>query len=225
MAVLSRRQPPLAEHRAHLREYLRKIALPFQSDAGSIVRERLADEREEELIRPSLALWACTACGGNERFAAPIAAAIYLFQRSMQLHDELAEGRGSARWGLGQSLNAGDALYAIAFRTLAENVGDPRRRLAAARLVARAVLEAIEERPGAMTSAALAAGAIVAGAPESVRCRLSRIGRLLAGISKAGEAKRTRARAERAVRALGRCRVDAPHQAAFEEFVAYLLDA
>ena len=225
MALLSRRQPPLNEHRAQLREYLRRIALPFESDAGSIVRERLAGEHEDELVRPSLALWACAACGGEARAAVPIAASIYLFERSMRLHDELAADRELARWGLGQSLNAGDALYAIAFRTLVENVGAPDRRLVAARVVARAVLEAIEGGSGAMTSAALAAGAIVAGAPETVWRRFARAGRLLAGITKTTGAARARKRGERAVCAIERWGVAAHHQAAFEELVAYLLDA
>jgi hypothetical protein len=221
MALLSARQPPLGEHRALLREYLRKIALPFESDAGSIVRERLASEREEALLTPSLALWACSACGGDVRAAVPIGSAIYLFERSMQLHDELTEDPELARWGLGQSLNAGDALYAIAFRTLAENVADSQRRLAAARLVARAVLAAIEGRAGVMTSAALAAGALAAGADEKIRLRLARVGRLLAGTATAADAQRVGRIARRAADAIERCGIDAAHRTALGEFVAY----
>jgi geranylgeranyl pyrophosphate synthase len=224
MALTSPRYPPLGEHRAHVREYLREIALPFESVAGTIVREQLAAEREAALLDPSLALWACAACGGPVPAAVPIAAAVALFESSMRLHDESAEARAPAHWGLGQSLNAGDALYAVAFRTLAENVVDPPRRLAAARTLARAVLEAIEGRLGAMQSGALAAGAIVAGAPVARVRALARTGRLLAGIERTRGTQRAARIGQRAISAIERCGIDAPHRAAFEELVAYLLD-
>jgi hypothetical protein len=224
MALISSRYPPLGEHRARVREYLREIVLPFDSLAGTIVREQLAAEREAALLRPSLALWACAACGGPIPAAVPIAAAIALFESSMRLHDASAEDRAPAQWGLGQSLNAGDALYAVAFRTLAENVVDPQRRLAAARTLARAVLEAIEGRLGAMESGALAAGAIVAGAPNRRARGLARAGRLLAGIERARGTPRAARIGELANLTIERCSVDAPHRAAFEELVVYLLE-
>jgi hypothetical protein len=223
MTLISRRHPPLGEHRAQVREYLRDIALPFESVAGTIVREQLASEREAELLRPSLAIWACVACGGSARGGLPVAAAIALFEGSARLHDQSAEDVRT-RWGLGQSLNAGDALYAVAFRTLAENIVDPPRRLAAARTLARAVLGAIEGRLGAMESGALAAGAFVAGASRARATRLARAGRLLAGISWAAAAPRARRAGESALLAVERCGIDALHRAALEELVAYLLD-
>jgi hypothetical protein len=224
MALLSKRQPPLGEHRALVREYLRSIALPFESVAGAIVRERFTSEREEELLLPSLALWASVACGGDATAAVPIAASVSLFERSMRLHGELAEDGAPARWGLGQSLNAGDALYAIAFRTLAEDAAQPERRLAAARLVARAVLETIEGRTGAIPAATLAAGALVAGAPGRVRGHFARAGRLLAGIRSSHDSEWTQRLAQRALSAIDRGGVVAKDRTAFEDVVAYLCE-
>lgn len=195
-------EAPLGEHRALVRQYLRGLDLPFESVAGTIVRERLATEVEEDLLRSSLVLWACAACNGDVADAVPVAASFHLFDRFMRLHDELVEGRSVADFGLGQSLNAGDALYALAFSALADGVIDAPRRLAAANLVGRAVLDAIEgrnvdlgragddgllsqvrslrRRIAALTGAALGSGAIIAGAPETVVRGFIRAGYLLA---------------------------------------------
>jgi geranylgeranyl diphosphate synthase type I len=134
-----------------------------------------------------LLLWACAANGGDIADALPVAAAFDLFDRFMLLHDELADGSAEpiARWGLGQSLNAGDALYALGFRMLASDVGHPERRLEAARIAGEAVLEAIEGRETAMegrcalTGAALQAGAVIGGARGEVALAFARAGRAL----------------------------------------------
>ncbi|HVA33283.1 MAG TPA: hypothetical protein VNG31_03985, partial [Candidatus Baltobacteraceae bacterium] len=246
MSLVSQSPPPLGEHRACVREYLREIALPFESVAGEIVRERLACELEDDLLRPSLALYACSACGGDVRDALPVAASFYMFDRFVQMHDELVEDRYSARWGLGQSLNAGDALYALGFRTLAEGAIDAPRRLAAAGVVGRAVLEAIEGRnvdlergvPGrpdgllvkarslrrrsaALTAAALCAGSLIAGAPEVSQRAFGRAGRLLAAVGAIGNRELARRLGEKTMSVIRRCVGDAAHQAAFEEAVLY----
>jgi geranylgeranyl pyrophosphate synthase len=198
----------LADRRARVLEYLRGIALPFTSVAGTIVSECLSASQDRDLLRPSLVLWAVEACGGPTPDALPVAAALALFERFMVLHDELVEPQAKAssvaRWGLGQSLNAGDALYALALRTLADDVGDPARRLAVATLVSRTVLEAIEgrtidversargasnglfaqmrsvrRRSAALTGAALKAGAMLAGSSERTARGFDRAGRLL----------------------------------------------
>lgn len=205
---------PLNEHRARVLDYLRGITTPFTSVAGAIIAERLPADDIHDLLRPSLVLWACVVCDGNVADAVPVAAAFDFFDRFMLLHDELVEGRASTieRWGLGQSLNAGDALYSLALRTLAEDVIDAPRRLEVAAFVARAVLEAVEgrnvdvgrstrgehdslfarvrslrRRSAALSGAALQAGATIAGAPSAVRRSFDRAGRLLdaAGIAAA----------------------------------------
>jgi hypothetical protein len=174
---------PLSDHRASLQRYLTAIVASFDSVAGSIIAERLAGRYARDPVRAALVLWACAAeDGGEGADALPVAAAFDLFDRFMLLHDELADGSAEtiARWGLGQSLNAGDALYALAFHSLAIEVRSPARRLEAARLAGEAVLRAIEGPPragrAALTGAALRAGAVVGGAGGDCTLRYERAG-------------------------------------------------
>jgi geranylgeranyl diphosphate synthase type I len=187
--------------------------------------------------------------------ALPVAAAVDLFDRFMWLHDELVAGTSDgdaaslvARWGLGQSLNAGDALYALALRTLAQDVIDVERRSAVASSLGRAVLEAIEgrtsdverevrgERDGllqrvrsirrrgaTLTGAAMAAGAIVAGAGEPVVRGFERAGRLLAVASTSGDRVLCRRIAAKAAAAVDRCEVESEPARAFHEVVDYVV--
>lgn len=178
---------PLRDHRACLQEHLRGIVVATDSVAGRIIEERLGAQSASDRVRAGLVLWACGAAGGNVVDAVPVAAAFDLFDRFLLLHDELANDSATtvARWGLGQSLNAGDALYALAFRSLASDVSNPKPRLETARRVAEAVLRAIEAgnddaRDAALTGAALQAGAVIAGAPEEVTRAFVEAGRLLA---------------------------------------------
>jgi hypothetical protein len=177
---------PLRDQRALLTEYLRGIAFPGGSVAGEIIEERLPDGYVRDPIRPALVLWACDAADGDLSDALPVAAAFDLFDRFLVLHAELTDESAAAvaRWGLGQSLNAGDAFYALAFHTLASGVANAQRRLEAARLVAQAILEAIDEtdetrRRALLTAAALRAGAVVAGASEATARGFAEAGRLL----------------------------------------------
>ena len=177
----------LAAYRGALQAYCNGVEFAFDSVAGEIIAQRKPARYAGDSLRPLLVLWACDANGGDLTDALPVAAAFDLFDRFMLLHDELADDRAEsvARWGLGQSLNAGDALYAVGFRCLANDVVDPQRRLLAAQIVAEAVLAAVgarcNERKGEaeLTGAALHAGAVVAGAaPE--RCEaFARAGRVL----------------------------------------------
>ncbi len=188
---------PLSAHRASLERYLSEIVVPFDSVAGRIIAERLPIRYARDPVRPCLLLWACSATGGDTADALPVAAAFDLFDRFMLLHDELADVRAATivRWGLGQSLNAGDALYALAFRSLASDVGDPPRRLQVARLVGEAVLEAIEDREAAMegrcalTGAALQAGAIIGGAGPEVAATFAQAGRALGMASETNDSE------------------------------------
>ncbi|HYL27773.1 MAG TPA: hypothetical protein VEW74_08045 [Candidatus Nitrosotalea sp.] len=176
---------PLKDHQASLQQYLGRIVFPAGSVAGHIVEERLPSHDARDSVRPSLILWACDAGKGDRRDALPVAAAFDLFEHFLSLHEELTNHSATVeRWGLGQSLNAGDALYALAFRSLAGDVENPRRRLQAARLVGQAVLEAIEtrdeiERGASLTSAALQAGALIAGISEPALLAFADAGRLL----------------------------------------------
>ena len=203
---------PLSAHRARVAQYLRGIDFSFTAVAGRIIDERLAGPYVRDPDRPALVLWACAAHNRDLADALPVAAAFDLFDRFMLLHDELADESAAtiARWGLGQSLNAGDALYAVAFRTLAGNVANPARRLQVARLVGQAVLEAIERPNGgataeaALTGAALHAGAIVGGAGDRAARSFARAGRLLGIAARAHDAVAAQNAAQQAVAALRR---------------------
>ena len=220
---------PLSGHRASLQRYLAEIVFSFDSVAGRIIEERMPVESARDPLRPSLVLWACDANGGDPREALPVAAAFALFDRFMLLHDELADDSAESisRWGLGQTLNAGDAFYALAFRALARDVGDPARRLEAARLVGQAVLEAIESRPGeaardaAMTAAALRAGALVAGASPLVAAAYSRAGNLLGQACAVDDPQEARRLTQEAVAALRR-HTPSGDLAVFEEVAEYV---
>lgn len=177
---------PLTNHRACLAQYLSKVSFTTATVAGRIIEERSIRQIRDPL-RPALVLWACEARNGDLRDAVPVAAAFDLFDRFLLLHEQLTrESPVVERWGLGQSLNAGDALYALAFRSLAAGVVNPPRRLEAARLVGEAVLEAIAcdnddaARAAALTGAALQAGAVIGGASDRVARAFLEAGRALA---------------------------------------------
>lgn len=252
---------PFGEHRARIVAYLRGVRLPLQSVAWTIIEEHRHTSVADRMLRSDLVLWACAACGGSphERSdALPVAAAFDLFDRFMRLHNELVEGRDAgetvrghgsvvARWGLGQTLNAGDALYAMALRALAQDVGNPERRLAAAALVTRAVLQAIEgrsadvseagdatglfarvrslrRRSGALTGAAMESGALLAGASERVCRAFNRAGRLLAAAAKSRDAALSRRLAHKAVTTIDRSIPDRAHLDAFDSFARHVAD-
>jgi hypothetical protein len=220
---------PLDEHRATVARYLRGLDFSFEAVAGRIIAERLPLHNARDPVRPSLVLWACAANAADVADALPVAAAFALFDRFMMLHGELADGSAPtvARWGLGQSLNAGDALFALAFRTLASDVRHPQRRLRAARLVGEAVLEAIElpddgvAAHGVLTGAALHAGAVVGGADEEVAQTFARAGRLIGKSAAAGDAQLAQRFGQRAVAALRR-HAAPEHLQAFEEVAVYV---
>lgn len=244
MPQASLRPMPLDEHRARVLAYLRDVTLPLQSVAWTIIEQRRQHGADGWSLRPNLALWACEACGGGAAEvsdALPVAAALDLFDRFMLLHDELVvpDERAPvvARWGLGQSLNAGDALYAMALRALAQDVVQPERRLRAASLIAKAVLKAIEgrtsdlergaqersllvrarsirSRSSALTGAAMEAGAAIAGAPALVCRAFNRAGRLLAAAGES-DARIARRLAEKAIASVARC---IPNRDALEAF-------
>lgn len=205
-AMTALRDPiPLSNHRACIARHLRTLLSSAGSVAARIIEERLPARYASDPIRPSLVLWACTAANGNLADALPVAVAFDLFDRFLLLHDELANecaAATAARWGLGQSLNAGDAFYALAFRSLASDVCDATRRLQTARLVGQAVLEAIAmgaadpTRAAVLTGAALGAGSVIAGAPAMVVRAYTDAGRLLSAAACADAAIAQRALGE-----------------------------
>jgi geranylgeranyl diphosphate synthase type I len=87
------------------------------------------DERsavQGKRIRPQLAFQCCASVGGDPAMAAPLAAAIELLHNFTLIHDDIQDRSPNRRhratvwrvWGDAQAINAGDALFAMAQRTL-----------------------------------------------------------------------------------------------------------
>lgn len=77
-------------------------------------------------MRPAVALLSCAAAGGDPRAAGPVAAAIELLHQFTLVHDDIQDESPTRRhrptlwrvWGVGQAINAGDALFAAAHLAL-----------------------------------------------------------------------------------------------------------
>lgn len=121
-AILSRfREPVDREIRATLAD---RADLPLYE----MVRYHLGlDEsatpaRTGKRVRAAMCLLCCAAVGGEADEAAPAAAALEMLHGFTLLHDDVADedatrrGRPTVwrRWGVGQAVTAGDALYALA---------------------------------------------------------------------------------------------------------------
>jgi geranylgeranyl diphosphate synthase type I len=88
-------------------------------------------------IRPAVALLAAGAAGGDPAVAAPLGAAIELLHNFTLIHDDVQDESPARRhrptvwslWGVGQAINAGDALFAAAhlplYRLLDRGVAAP----------------------------------------------------------------------------------------------------
>jgi Polyprenyl synthetase len=194
--------------RARALAYLNALDMRFGSVLEQIMR--YAFESADPLCA-SLALWACDACGGDSKTMLPIAASIECLHRFAVLHDELEDGNvlegdssTSSKWGLAQTLNAGDAFHAVALRMLGIEAYYPDRALAAGVMLTNTMLRRIEQRSRLaasaragtspvrrslraaseatwtmMLAASMHAGAICAGAPEALGATFSRAGRSL----------------------------------------------
>ena len=105
-----------------------------------------------KLVRPSLCLWACAACGGEVEWALGAAAAIEWFHNFTLVHDDIQDGDRKRHnretvwslWGVPQAINAGDAMQAQAFRMIAAGADRPERALRAISALADAGLVVIE---------------------------------------------------------------------------------
>lgn len=84
-------------------------------------------------VRPTLCLLSCEAVGGNPKKALPTAAAIELIHTFTLIHDDVMDedlvrrGRPTvaAIWGNPIAITAGDGLFTLAFRAIAENAKVP----------------------------------------------------------------------------------------------------
>lgn len=196
-----------------IEEELRRQALPATSELGRMASYHLgwtdaagmpAAAGGGKRIRPSLCLWAATACGADPERALPVAAAIELIHNFTLVHDDIQDrdtlrrGRPTvwSVWGEAQGINAGDGLFALAVRaglaqpqavqvlveaTIEVIEGQCLDLQSEGRLEGSlaAYLRMVEAKTGALLGASLEAGAAVAGAGPQTRERLRRAGRLL----------------------------------------------
>ncbi|HEV2878006.1 MAG TPA: polyprenyl synthetase family protein [Candidatus Eremiobacteraceae bacterium] len=209
--------PILVKHAQAVAESLQRSALPTASFTGGMIAYHMGwTDREGrptaslpgKLIRPALCIWSCEACGGSAEEALPAANALEWVHNFTLVHDDIQDGDRERRgretvwaiWGLAQGINAGDALFARAFATLAKEGSHPERRLHATRLIADAVLVVVEgqaldlrfegkpdttlraylrmirAKTGALIGASLEAGAVMAGAGPEISTRLRHAG-------------------------------------------------
>ena len=74
-------------------------------------------------LRPLLCLMACAEVGGDPAQAVPAAAAVEILHNFSLVHDDIEDGDETRRhrptvwklWGVPQAINAGDAMFALAF--------------------------------------------------------------------------------------------------------------
>lgn len=211
----------LTRYQAEIARYLRTTALPIGSLAGHMVAYHMGWVDREgkpidaaplgKFIRPSLCLWASEATGGDSASAMPVAAALEWTHNFTLVHDDIQDGDRLRRhrptvwavWNEAQGINAGDALHALAFRTLTQDGPYPDRQLRAAHVIAQATLATVDGqcldldlegkldtslrsylqvvglKTAALLGASLEAGAVMADAPAQVIANLRSAGRLL----------------------------------------------
>ncbi len=210
----------LSRHRALIGNFMREHALPSSWLSGKMVSYHMGwiDEAGREqriktgkLVRPSLCLWACCACGGQPAAGLPAAAAIEWFHNFTLVHDDIQDGDRKrhnretvwSRWGVPQAINAGDALQALAFFSIAKDAVHPEGALRAIAAIGEAGLAVIEgqcmdlelegrvdatmrtylrmvgAKTGALLGASLQAGALMAGAQTARALHFRRAGRFL----------------------------------------------
>ncbi len=150
-----------------------------------------------KLLRPCLVLFACEALGGEVRPAVPLAVALELVHNFSLVHDDIQDGDELRRgrptawkvFGVGQAINAGDALLTLALKeALAADVPCPTKLqaqealvFATLRMIEGQVLDLAAEgkalrvedylamarrKTGALLGCAFVLGALAAGRPH-----------------------------------------------------------
>lgn len=164
--------------------------------------EGAGPEARGKRIRPLLVLLTAAAAGGTWENALPAAAAVELLHNFSLIHDDIQDQSDLRRgrptvwklWGIAQAINAGDALFTLAYLALHDLSNTPARStaLAAGRVFGQACfaltqgqyldlhyqargdlsLEAywpmVSGKTAALLSACTELGARVAGAPEEI---------------------------------------------------------
>lgn len=164
-------------------------------------------------IRPALVLLCATAAGnpGATEAATPAAAAVELLHNFSLIHDDIEDGDSLRRgrptlwkvWGIAQSINTGDAMFAMAHQALLQSVAPAELRLRAmtvfegmcvaltrgqhldisfeqrSDVTTAEYLEMIAGKTAALTEACCEIGAILGGSDDAQIAALARFGRAL----------------------------------------------
>lgn len=209
--------------RAEVTAELRAALEPLPSPVYALARYHLGWQDREgrerqpsggKMLRPALCLACCRAAGGDPDRALPAAAALELCHNFTLIHDDIEDesrlrhGRETvwSVWGMAHGVNAGDALFALAERTLLRlaDRGVPADRVlraagllndACLRLcegqyldleferraeVSRAEYTAmIDGKTASLTAASAAIGAVAGGADDATVTAFQRFGRTL----------------------------------------------
>ncbi len=195
----------LTRYRPWVMEELRRVA-ELDGLLGVLVRYPLGLAEADgspgpgiggKLLRPCLVLFACEALGGEPTRALPLAAALELVHNFSLVHDDIQDGDELRRgrptawkvFGVGQAINAGDALLALALRAALTADLPHSARLQAQEALLSATWRMIEgqaldlggegrpmgvgeylamarRKTGALLGCALALGAVSAGRPD-----------------------------------------------------------
>jgi geranylgeranyl diphosphate synthase type I len=135
---------------ALMRQLVASVSLPNAEDFGTMLRYPLGwvDENNQPVnrstgkqIRPLLLLLSAEAVGGDWNTALPAAAAVELLHNFSLIHDDIQDDSPTRRnrptvwmiWGRANAINAGDALFALAYaalQQLAQTNLDPKIALA-----------------------------------------------------------------------------------------------
>lgn len=181
---------------------------------GFIDTEGQAASGAGKVLRPVFCCLACEAVCGDWRPAVAAAAALELTHNFSLVHDDIEDGDLErrhrptvwSRWGVPQGINAGDAIWALAWETLASALQDGVPALTVVecyrRLAVRCremiegqyldlafegkvdigpdqYLRIVEGKTGALLACSFELGALCGGAPIDLVDAYSRAGRLL----------------------------------------------
>jgi geranylgeranyl diphosphate synthase type I len=154
----------LAFHRDAVRTELKKVIDNCPPALGNILGYHMGWQDEYghrrgrgsgKFIRSSLCLLSCQAVGGNKSQAIPAAAAVELVHNFSLIHDDIEDASSERHhrptvwkiWGQPQAINAGDAMFSLAYLALVrlKEKGIAGQKIAhCAEVLSRACLELCE---------------------------------------------------------------------------------
>ncbi|MPZ48677.1 MAG: hypothetical protein GEU75_05080 [Dehalococcoidia bacterium] len=189
---------PFAAHRPLLVEELRRAVDGVSLHNGAVLRQQVSSGSESDagLLPGLLCLLTAEALSGRAESALPAATALTLLTTMAEVFGTISVASNDEglihSWGMPRTLNAGDACFALAQETLLKAHSlDAGRRLKATGLLdraARATSDSLFERASAnatsvsraeLLSAAMALGALSAGANDQTVEQMGAYGRSL----------------------------------------------